>query len=308
MAKQILSFGELLWDILPNQTVLGGAPFNFAYRINSLGDQGLFAGSLGRDELGDKAYNKVISLGIDPTFLQRHPTFPTGTVDVTFDKDHMPDYVINPGVAYDYIQLTKDLLDAASHVECLCYGTLIQRAAESRHTLFALIDHASDAVKFLDINLRKDCFSKETIHYSLKSANILKLNDAEVLQLRDILELNFDTFPVFCHLLTKEYNLDYVLITLGKFGAFAHSFFGEEVYIPGYQIELADSLGSGDAFSAGFVHNILAGNSLETACELGNALGALVATTPGATAPVLQDDITHFLNTEPKRLYHPEFV
>jgi fructokinase len=306
MAKRILAFGEILWDILPEKTVLGGAPFNFTFRVNSLGDVGLFASSLGVDELGERALAHVRELGIPTSLMQHHPDRPTGTVDVSFDKDHMPDYVINPDVAYDHIRFTDELAEAAQQAECLCFGTLIQRGP-SRETLHEVISAAHAAVKFLDINLRKNCFSHETILYSLEKANILKLNDDEVMQLNDILGLSFESFPSFCEFVAQEFNLDYILITLGERGAFAGSSLGEQVYLPGYKIDLADSLGSGDAFSAAFVHSLLGGHSLQAACELGNALGALVATTHGGTTVISADEIVTLLQSNSQRCWHPEF-
>ncbi|MBN1480572.1 hypothetical protein JXA70_09900 [candidate division KSB1 bacterium] len=305
--RKILAFGEILWDRLPDKTILGGAPFNFAFRVNSLGDYALFVSSLGIDGLGDKAFERVRSLGLDSSLLQRCTDFPTGTVDVSFDENHMPDFVINPSVAYDHIELTETLLHATEQAECLCFGTLIQRAATSRQTLYELIDATPQAVKFFDINLRKKCFTKQTILYSLEKAHILKMNDDEVNQLRDILGISFETYPGFCEFIINEFELDYVLITFGEFGAFAQSSHGEQVYVPGYKIHLADSLGSGDAFSAAFVHSILGGNSLQVACELGNALGALVATTHGATAVMSHNEIETFLQTKSQRLTHPQF-
>ena len=305
--KKILAFGELLWDVLPDKMILGGAPFNFAYRVNSLGDLGLFAGSVGVDELGDKAVEQARALGVDTYLLQRNSEFQTGVVDVSFDENHMPDYVIKTDVAFDHIKTTDALLKAVSEIECLYFGSLIQRAGVSRQTLYTLITAAANAVKFLDINLRKLCYSKESILYSLHRANILKVNDDEVLQLREILGLPFKSFPGFCRTTINEFDLDYVLVTFGEFGALSQSAYGEQVYVPGHKIKLADSLGAGDAFSAAFIHHILNGRSLQTACEKGNALGAMVAKTHGATAPISDEQISNLLLSTAERNVHPEF-
>ncbi len=307
MPKTILSYGEILWDVLPDKIILGGAPFNFAYRVNSLGDKELFVSSLGDDELGQKARTQAESLNMDMSLVQtnRHPT---GTVNVTFDANHMPDYVINPGVAYDYIQLTDELIRVAQQSDCLCFGTLIQRAETSRSTLYKLLQSAPHTLKFLDINLRKNCFSKKTVLYSLSAANILKLNDDEVMQLCGLLEHPFIDFPEFCQFMAGEFDLEYVLVTLGQFGVFGHAGSGETIYVPGYRIDLADSLGSGDAFSAAFVIHVLNGKSLKQACEFGNALGALVATTHGATAVVPASTLETLLNFETERWIHPDFI
>lgn len=307
MSRNILAYGELLWDVLPDQTILGGAPFNFAYRIHSLGEHGQFVSRLGRDQLGDNALANVKALGVNTALLQCDEKHPTGTVDVSFDENHMPDYVINADVAYDFIELTDELIAAAEQVDCLCFGTLIQRASRSRQTLHTLLQHSPHSFKFLDINLRKDCHTRDTILWSLNQANTLKLNDDEVTLLGTILELDFDSITSFCALAVDNWNLDYCLVTCGEKGAYVHAADGTHAYEPGYKIELADSLGSGDAFSAGFVHKILNGENAQSACRFGNVLGALTATKPGATTPVSTADIHDFATQTIQRITHPEF-
>ena len=150
MNKTILAFGEVLWDILPSCTVLGGAPFNFIYRVNSLGDTALMISRLGRDELGRKAHEQIIQSGLDTRFIQWDDELPTGTVQVSFDEQNNPDYFIVPNVAYDRIETTGELIDTASTADCLCFGTLSQRAAQSRKTIERLLEEAATGLKLLD--------------------------------------------------------------------------------------------------------------------------------------------------------------
>ena len=144
MKKTVMAFGEVLWDILPSCVVLGGAPFNFAYRVHSLGDTGLMVSRLGWDELGRKAFDKILSLGLDAGLIQWDDDAPTGTVQVSFDAQNHPDYVIVPNVAYDRIEFTETLAKTAERVDCLCFGTLAQRAGTSRATLGELLEAAAD--------------------------------------------------------------------------------------------------------------------------------------------------------------------
>jgi len=306
--QTVLAFGEVLWDILPTKTILGGAPFNFAYRVNSLGDRGLMVSRLGRDELGQKAFDKVVELGLDTTYLQWDDQQPTGTVPITFDKNMKPSFVITPDVAYDYIELTDPLLQAASGADCLCFGTLAQRNSTSRKTLAAVIEHAPKSLKILDINLRKDCYNQESVTSSLKKSDILKLNDEELAELAEMLSLSGSTMPDYCRQLLGKWALAYCLVTLGDKGVFAASKEGEEVHVPGYKVRLADALGSGDAFTAGFINKLLRGESLARACEFGNILGAIVATQAGATAGVNSEDISEFVNQTTQRVVHPDLA
>jgi fructokinase len=306
MKKTIVAFGELLWDILPSCTVLGGAPFNFVYRVNSLGDTGLMVSRLGRDELGQKAFDQVTQLGLDTTSIQWDKHLPTGTVQVSFDEDNNPDFVIIPKVAYDQIELTDKLVGVVSNADCLCFGTLSQRSEKSRKTLEQLLEKSGQSLKLLDINLRKDCYSLETVSFSLQKADILKLNGNEVHQLGQMLGFSHQNIPGFCEEMLPKWSLKHCVVTLGEKGAFAISDSGEKVYVPGYKVKLADSIGSGDAFSAGFVHNILRGTSISQATLFGNVLGALVATKKGATSPVTLNEISLFRNQNFERDIYPD--
>jgi fructokinase len=305
MSKIVFSFGEVLWDILPNAVVLGGAPLNFAYRIHSLGNTGYMISRLGRDELGIKAHQTILGLGLADTFVQWDDHHPTGTVNVSFDADMNPDYVINPGVAYDHIELVPSLADAIVDADCLCFGTLAQRSAKARETLMQLVELLPYTLLFLDINLRKACYSPDTIAYSLDKADILKLNGDEAKQLASLLGLSWTNLPGFCERIVSSYHLDYCLVTLAELGAYVQAWDDRPVYVPGYQVNLVDSLGSGDAFSAGFIHSILQGQPVREACEFGNLLGAIVATQQGATVPISEPDRAQFIATHAVRSTDP---
>jgi len=307
MKKTVIAFGEVLWDLLPSCTVLGGAPFNFAYRVNSLGDTGLMVSRVGRDELGSKARAQIVELGLNVRFIQWDDDLPTGTVQVSFDEKDSPDYFIVPQVAYDRIECEDGLLEVASKADCLCFGTLAQRAGRSRETIQRLLQRATSAVKLLDINLRKDCYTIEAVTSSLEKAGVLKLNEDEARQLARMLGLSQRSIPQFCEEVLDTWSIEQCLVTLGEKGAFAAARNGRRAYVPGYKVRLADSLGSGDAFTAGFVHKVLRGETLAAACEFGNILGAIVATQTGATAAVHQKDINTFLSHNIERIVHPEF-
>ncbi len=302
MKKTILAFGEVLWDMLPSCTVLGGAPFNFAYRANSLGDTGLMISRLGRDELGRKAHDQIVRLGLDTRFIQWDDEFPTGTVQVSFDQENNPDYFITPHVAYDQIELTEPLVGLASTADCLCFGTLSQRLGRSGKTIEQLLNRASKSLKLLDINLRKDCYNLEIVTFSLQQADNLKLNEDEAGQLGLMLGIRHQSIPQFCEEMLDRWSLRHCVVTLGEKGAFAMSAQGEKVYVPGYKIRLVDSLGAGDAFTAGFLHYILQQKSLADACRFGNILGAIVCTQEGATQPVTLEQIDTFADKDIERI------
>jgi fructokinase len=305
MQKTILAFGELLWDLLPSGAVLGGAPGNFAYRINSLGHRGLMVSRLGRDTLGEKASQQLAALGMDTSFLQWDEGHPTGTVRVQIDAQGNPDFTILPGVAYDWIESTEPLLRLAREADCLCFGTLVQRAPTSRATLRRGLQAAPGALKLLDINLRKDCYSTETITESLQQADVLKLNEPEAKYLASLFQIPGEALDEFADAMLRRWELSHCLVTLGERGAFLASHSGERCYVPGYEVSLADTCGSGDAFSAGFMDGLLRGEPAAACLRFGNALGALVATQRGATEPIAVEVVRSFLAKEPPRVSEP---
>jgi fructokinase len=304
MQKTILSFGEILWDMLPTCTKLGGAPFNFIYRTNCLGERGIMVSRLGRDELGEQAMKMIRKLDMNTTYIQWDDERPTGTVKVSFDEDNNPDYVIIPKVAYDYIRTTDELLAIAAEADCLCFGTLIQRDYRSRQTLYQIIQVADRAIKLLDINLRKDCYSLGTVTASLEKADVLKLNDDEAAQLAKMLKLRSSCIDKVSEELLRRYHLACCVVTLGDRGAFAISADGAKSYIPGYEIELVDSLGAGDAFTAGFIHKYLRGAPLGECCRYGNAMGGIVATREGGTSPVSENDVSYLMSSDRRRIFY----
>lgn len=293
--KTILSVGEVLWDLLPTGPQLGGAPLNFVFRANSLGDRGLMVSRLGRDELGDRAAATIEALGLDCSLLQRDPSRPTGVVHVSFCQGQ-PDYVIVPGVAYDHIEATADVLDAAAEADCVCFGTLIQRCDDSRQALQEVLAAASRATKLLDINLRKDCHTPQTIRQSLAAADVLRLNDHEAAYLAQLLGLPAVPLEDFATAVCHQWQLECCVVTLGAQGAMAVRPGEKPARCGGHSVAVADTVGAGDAFTAGFIHRYLRGAPLEECCRWGNALGALVATQHGGTSPIADGRLRQLLD------------
>jgi fructokinase len=308
LSSTIISFGEALWDLLPTGPVLGGAPLNFAYRVNSLGHRSIIVSRLGKDDLGEKAREQIVTLGMDDTCLQWDDAYPTGTVEVYFDEDKNPDYTIIENVAYDYIESSANLENIVKSADCLCFGTLAQRNTVSRQTLLSLLSIFSGKFALLDINLRKNCYSDETLKSSLEQANVLKLNDEELTGMVNLLGLQGDSTPDKAENLLKHAGLEYCVVTLGERGAFALSHRGEKIYSPGYQVSLVDPCGSGDGFAAGFIHALHHGESLKQACRLGNALGAMVAQQEGATQPISYREVMAFMDTNCPEIIDKEFT
>ena len=170
----VLSLGELLWDMLPSGKRAGGAPVNFAYHAMKNGTEGWAISAVGEDELGDELIAKANEAGIN-TVIQRN-AWPTSTVEVAL-KNGIPEYTIVKGVAWDHILYTRQLIDVVSKADAVCFGTLALRSPESHATITELLKHTKPgAMKFFDINLRGDHYSKELIEELLKVATVFKIN------------------------------------------------------------------------------------------------------------------------------------
>lgn len=302
MRKTILAFGELLWDLLPTGKALGGATTNFVFRVNQFGDNGFLISKVGNDENGREALAKLIELGLATHHIQIDPKLPTGTVPVILDEQGIPDFTINQNVAYDHIVLTGDMLHLASMADCIYFGTLSQRTEQSKNTLCTVLQKTPKATKFLDINLRRDCYSLQTISDSLAFADILKINDEELLALKGMFSLLGNSLQELSQELIGKHHLAMALVTLGEKGAFVMTNDGHYSYDPGYRINVVDTVGAGDACSAGFMHYYLNQHSPEESLKFGNATGALVAATKGGTQIVTKEEVIRFLQDKHERI------
>jgi fructokinase len=295
--KTVLAFGETLWDLLPSGPALGGAPANFAYRLHAFGDRALLVTRLGRDDLGLRAAQRLRELGLDLSLAQWDERRPTGTVPVTVDARGVPEFTIVPDVAYDAMEPAPELLAAAAGADAVYFGTLAQRSPVSRETLRRVLAAAPRAVKFLDINLRQGCFTPETVGASLEAADVLKLNEGEA----EFLARTFGLPPAdpaaTAEAILERWPLRCCVVTLGERGAVAVAR-GRRAEVPGWKVRVVDTVGSGDAFSAGFLGAYLRGRPLEECLFRGNVLGALVAAQAGATQPLGPEDVRRFLERE----------
>lgn len=293
MNYKVISVGELLWDMLPDRKILGGAPSNLAFRLNELGMETYLVSRVGNDELGFEALEILKGLGLSTRYIQTDTANPTGTVIVEFDNHRNPNYIITPDVAYDRIELTDELIKLAAGCDCIAFGTLAQRDFKTRNTLSHLILATTNAIKFLDINLRKDCFSRESLETSLNYADILKANHHEAFELSSIFDLKTDDLADIAMRISDQFQINTILITLEHRGALLFDKTEGKHYLPGYKIELEDPLGAGDAFSAGFLNSIFHGKTLLEACEEGNKYGAIVATKKGAIQRISKDELSN---------------
>ena len=289
--KYVIGIGEALFDCLPEGRKLGGAPANFAYHVSQFGLNGCAVSAIGDDELGreiiDK-FNAVQLKHILPVAEQ-----PTGTVKVTLDDKGVPQYEICLGVAWDNIPLTNEMLDIAHQAQAVCFGSLAQRSERSRETIQAFLDAMpEDALKVFDINLRQSWYTAEVIVESLQRANVLKINDEELDVVATML-LGEPTVPDkliaedpektrrICRELIARYELDMLILTCGAIGSYVFTD-SKESYVATPKVQVADTVGAGDSFTATIVAQLLLGKTIREAHEKSVAVSAYVCTQHGA--------------------------
>jgi fructokinase len=282
MKKNVVGLGEVLWDVFPERTCLGGAPANFAYITTLLGDRGIVASRVGEDSRGVEALRAMGKVGLNLAHVQRDREHPTGTVDVKIDGKGIARYEIKHPVAWDFLEWTLDWQDLAAEADAVCFGSLAQRSEASRDTIRKFLHGMSaSAVKVFDVNLRQSYYSPETIAESMKLADIVKLNDEELPRVMSLCGFPHKDEKSSAHRLLEAYELKLVCITRGERGSLLVRE-GDESEHKGFRVKVADTVGSGDAFTAGLVHEYLHGVPLEQMNETANLMGAWVASEMGA--------------------------
>lgn len=275
----VLSLGELLWDMLPTGKRAGGAPVNFIYHASMNGAEGVAISAVGEDELGDELLAATQAAGIN-SMIQRN-AWPTGTVDVAL-KNGIPEYTIVKNVAWDHILYTRQLIEVVESADAICFGTLGLRSPESHDTIIELLKHAKPGtMKFFDINLRGDHYSKELIEELLGYATVFKINDDELLLMRDMFELPGTTDEEACNWFIKNFGLEYIILTGGATFSTIIAKDGEVSTLHTPHVEVADTVGAGDSFSGSFTGKILTGAPLKEAHRAAVNTSAYVCTKEG---------------------------
>ena len=290
MQQAVIGFGELLWDMLPAGRQLGGAPANFCYHVMPQGLPALPVSCIGNDDLGRDALDLLQKAGLETAGIATC-NHPTGTVAVTLDDRGIPEYDICEGVAWDYISLTAAAIDAAKSAAALCYGTLAQRSEQSAATLQTLFELLpAGAIRIFDVNLRQHYYSADILKQGCHHADILKLNDDElpivcgllgIAAPEDILAPHDDRPHPDIDKIRDHYKIGTILVTCGARGSLIASDQGWS-WLASVKVDVIDTIGAGDAFTAGFVAGILAGESDSAAQVRATAAAARACTHAGA--------------------------
>jgi fructokinase len=285
----IVGLGEVLWDLLPAGKVLGGAPFNFTFHCHQLGQAAVMVSRVGRDELGQQIRAAMRELGLDDSFVQDDGEHPTGTVGVEVDSAGQPSFTIHPG-AWDHLDWEERLEALLGQAQAVCFGTLIQRNDSAHATVRRALHAARNALIVYDVNLRQDYFSREVLEESLRASRWVKLNDSELSVLRSMFDLSGTSESAMVADLRKRFGAELVALTRGERGCLVQTA-DEEVAVSGVRVQVVDTIGAGDAFTAGLVCTVLEGRSVADAARFANRLAACVAARAGGTPRLQRADI-----------------
>lgn len=279
-----------MWDMLPEGKKIGGAPANFAYHVSQFGLNSRVVSAVGEDELGAEILKNFQEKKLN-CMIETVP-YPTGTVQVELDSNGVPCYDIREGVAWDNIPFTSALEGLARQTQAVCFGSLAQRSVVSRETINRFIDampESDTTLKIFDINLRQGFYTKDILCNSFRKCNILKINDEELVTVSRMFGYPGIDLQDKCWILLAKYNLKMLILTCGVNGSYVFTP-GNISFVETPKVEVADTVGAGDSFTAAFVASILKGKPVGEAHRLAVEVSAYVCTQNGAM-PVLPDSL-----------------
>lgn len=288
----VVGMGEALWDVLPEGKKIGGAPANFAYHVSQFGLSSAVVSAVGDDSLGDEILENLTSKGLNH-LIEKVP-YPTGTVQVEIDQAGIPQYEIKENVAWDNIPYTARLEALAERAKAVCFGSLAQRNVVSRNTINRFLDampQNDDSLVVFDVNLRQGFYNKEILCNSMKRCNILKINDEELITISRMFGYPGIDLQDKCWILLGKYNLTMLILTCGINGSYVFTP-GNVSFQPTPKVEVADTVGAGDSFTAAFIASILKGRSVAESHAMAVQTSAFVCTQKGAM-PVLPKELTN---------------
>ncbi|MFV0267154.1 MAG: carbohydrate kinase family protein [Draconibacterium sp.] len=291
--KEILCIGEVLWDRLPSGAKPGGAPMNVALHLNAIGMDVAIASSIGNDDAGKELKAFLNESGVNTQFIQEEEYLPTSEVLVHLDENNNATYEICEPVAWDSIKLTDNLMGKARNAGLLIYGTLASRNPITRKTIMRLLSY--DGLRLMDINFRKPYDKQEIVEELLKSTDIVKMNEDELVVFEQWYNKHKFDEKSLIKWFASQYNIKMVCITKGEDGAILYCD-GEFYEHPGFKVNAVDTVGAGDAFLAGLISSLIKGKTLDEALAFACATGAFVATKTGATPNYDMKEINSILS------------
>lgn len=279
--KVVVGFGELLWDIVGNEKLLGGAPANFSYHCQQLEADAKIVSAIGNDDYGDEIITHFNQKKLPADYIQRTSGYPTGTVTVEIDRQGIPSYAIREQVAWDHIEWNESLQSLSEKADAICFGSLSQRSAVSKATLQRMLSAVSPGcIKVFDVNLRTPYYSEQVLFESLELAGLIKMNLEEAMILGKMFNWGGDVQVIVKELFTK-FDVQLIAITYGEEGSQLFTL-GTGSFMKVNPVKISDTIGAGDSFTAALVMGRLRKLPLAEIHTLATNLSAFVCTQRGA--------------------------
>ncbi len=292
---KVICFGEILWDVFPTHKTIGGAPLNVALRLQSFQNDVSLISCLGDDTSGDELLLELQKYSISSYYIQKDKEYKTSTVAISLDKNGSASYLINHPCAWDNIQLNSELKSLVKSSEAFVFGSLVARSNTSRNTLIKLLAFSKFSV--FDVNLRPPHYDLSSIQVLMNAANFIKFNDDEIIEISKSLGIQGESIEHTILYVATHTNTSTICVTLGEKGAILYyekRFF----YCNGYQVKVADTVGSGDSFLATLIDVLLKRKDPQLAIDKACAVGALVAKSSGANPMISKVEIDTIMNQD----------
>ena len=286
--NNILVFGEILYDIYDDVAVIGGAPFNYSVQLSRLiskNDNLKFITALGKDDFSKDAFKFIENENIDSSLMQVLNNYETGKATVFMNENKIPDYIIHENVAWDNIEFNSDIEKALKEKYDLFYFNILScRSEKSYNTLKNIFKNIDSKYKVCDVTFRKNYYTKEKIKEALEFINILKINDDELAIIKSLFYPNLQNDnEILLKNLNKDFNIDYIFLTLGKSGA--SSFYNNQyIFKPSNKIKVVDTVGAGDSFCAALSYAILKKLDIKKVLDFASAVSEEMIQVKGGTA------------------------
>jgi fructokinase len=292
MATKIVCFGEVLFDVFPTHTKIGGAPLNVGLRLASLGIETEIISRIGQDAKGNELLDFIEANNVSTAYIQTDSHFSTGEVTVKLDEKGSASYTINYPVAWDKIEATTKAQNLVSNADALVFGSLVCRDTASYQSLLSLLNVAK--YKIFDVNLRSPFYTKELLSDLMNKADFIKFNDDELYKISEYLGSPYHSLEQNMQFIAEKTNTQHICVTKGSHGAVL--FYNNQLfYNSGYKITVADTVGAGDSFLAGLLSKLLTGIAPQEAINFACALGALVAQEEGANPKISTKAIAEYM-------------
>ena len=292
---KVICFGEILWDVFPTHKTIGGAPLNVALRLQSFQNDVSLISCLGDDTSGDELRLELQKYSISSYYIQKDKEYKTSIVAISLDKNGSASYLINHPCAWDNIQLNSKLKSLVKSSEAFVFGSLVARSNTSRNTLIKLLPFSKFSV--FDVNLRPPHYDLSSIQVLMNAANFIKFNDDEIIEISKSLGIQGESIEHTILYVATHTNTSTICVTLGEKGAILYyekRFF----YCNGYQVKVADTVGSGDSFLATLIDVLLKRKDPQLAIDKACAVGALVAKSRGANPMISKVEIDTIMNQD----------